>query len=88
MGSRLKDDGTKNLKNILHCVRYGRGVRNDLTPAVLIAPLPDFDSLDDTTQRRLRFEQSWLYSLIIDFISILHTPEYKSNGMLQPAYDD
>lgn len=88
MDSRLKDDGIKNLKNILRCVRYGREAKNDSTPAVLIAPLPDFDLLDDTIKRRLRFEQSWLYSLIIDFISILLTQEYKANGMVQPMHDD
>lgn len=35
--------------------------------------------IDPATQGRLRFEQSWLYSLIIDFMSVLHTPTAKSD---------
>jgi intron-binding protein aquarius len=38
-----------------------------------------FEAGDEATKQRLRFEQSWLYSLIIDFISILHTPGHKSD---------
>ena len=30
-------------------------------------------------KKKLRFEQSWLYSLMIDFISILYTPTSKSD---------
>ena len=35
--------------------------------------------LDAQMKKRLRFEQSWLYSLMIDFISILYTPTSKSD---------
>ncbi len=38
--------------------------------------------VDAATKKRLRFEQSWLYSLIIDFISILYSPESKSDRMV------
>ena len=41
-----------------------------------------FDSADDATKAKLRFEQSWLYSLVVDFISILYTPASRSDGMI------
>jgi intron-binding protein aquarius len=38
-----------------------------------------FDAADKATQGSLRFEQSWLYSLIIDFLSILYSPESRAD---------
>jgi intron-binding protein aquarius len=35
--------------------------------------------LDDATKKKLRFEQSWLYSLMIDFLSIIYAPGSKSD---------
>src|SRR5271169_5031994 len=35
--------------------------------------------LDAATKKKLRFEQSWLYSLMIDFLSIIYTPGSKSD---------
>lgn len=37
-------------------------------------------TIDKATQAKLRFEQSWLYSLTIDFVSILNTPGNKADG--------
>jgi intron-binding protein aquarius len=37
--------------------------------------------VDDATKAKLRFDQSWLYSLIIDFVSILHSPGSRSDGI-------
>jgi intron-binding protein aquarius len=41
-----------------------------------------FEAADDATKSRLRFEQSWLYSLVVDFISILYTPGSRSDGTI------
>jgi intron-binding protein aquarius len=41
-----------------------------------------FTDADNMTQAKLRFEQSWLYSLVVDFISILYTPGSRSDGTL------
>ncbi|KAK2594216.1 hypothetical protein QQS21_008058 [Conoideocrella luteorostrata] len=38
-----------------------------------------YDAADDTIKARLRFERSWLYSLLLDFLSVLYDgskPEY------------
>lgn len=32
-----------------------------------------FDAADDTVKARLRFERSWLYSLLLDFLGLLYT---------------
>jgi len=37
-------------------------------------------TLDDETKAKLRFEQSWLYSLILDFISISYNAPYHTDG--------
>ncbi|KJZ76028.1 hypothetical protein HIM_04484 [Hirsutella minnesotensis 3608] len=36
------------------------------------ASLKRYDAADETTKARLRFERSWLYSLLLDFMSILY----------------
>lgn len=41
-----------------------------------------FEAADDATKGKLRFEQSWLYSLVVDFISILYSPGSRSDGTL------
>ena len=41
-----------------------------------------FDAADKAIQGKLRFEQSWLYSLIVDFLSILYSPESRTDGTL------
>ena len=40
-----------------------------------------YDAADDATKARLRFERSWLYSLFLDFLSMLYEPAAKP-GML------
>lgn len=35
-----------------------------------------FDSADDATKARLRFDRSWLYSLSLDFLSSLHSTSF------------
>ena len=39
-------------------------------------------NVDDATKANIRFERSWLYSLIVDFISILNSPSVKSERIL------
>jgi intron-binding protein aquarius len=31
-----------------------------------------YDAADDATKARLRFERSWLYTLLLDFLNIIH----------------
>jgi len=38
--------------------------------------------LDAATKKKLRFEQSWLYSLMIDFLSIIYTSGSKSDRIV------
>lgn len=39
-----------------------------------------YDASDEPTKARLRFDRSWLYTLALDFLSVLHTK--KAKGML------
>ncbi|KAH7144070.1 hypothetical protein EDB81DRAFT_797345 [Dactylonectria macrodidyma] len=41
-----------------------------------------YDAADDATKARLRFERSWLYTLLLDFLGILHTEGSKSDRVL------
>lgn len=45
------------------------------------ASLRRYDAADDTTKARLRFERSWLYTLVLDYLRLLHTGS-SSNGMV------
>jgi len=36
-----------------------------------------YDAAEDTVKSRLRFERSWLYTLLLDFLSQLYNPESK-----------
>lgn len=36
-----------------------------------------FDAGDDATKARLRFERSWLYTLLLDFLSIVYEENRK-----------
>lgn len=40
------------------------------------ASLKRYEAADESTKARLRFERSWLYSLLLDFMSLL----YEGNG--------
>lgn len=40
-----------------------------------------YDAADEDVKSRLRFERSWLYSLLLDFLNQLYDPKSKS-GML------
>jgi intron-binding protein aquarius len=53
-------------------------VSNGSKQRVLLSNDPSL-LIDEATKGRLRFEQSWLYSLIIDFMSVLYTPSVKSD---------
>ncbi|KAK5988865.1 RNA helicase aquarius [Cladobotryum mycophilum] len=46
------------------------------------AALKRFDAADDATKARLRFERSWLYTLLLDFLSLLYTEQNKSDQLL------
>lgn len=39
-----------------------------------------YDAADETSQARLRFERSWLYSMILDFVGRLYDPAQTSLG--------
>lgn len=39
-----------------------------------------YEAADETTQARLRFERSWLYSMILDFVSRLYEPSQANLG--------
>ncbi|KAJ4292140.1 hypothetical protein N0V88_005767 [Collariella sp. IMI 366227] len=41
-----------------------------------------YDSADDATKARLRFERSWLYTLILDFLSLLYSGSAKQDHVL------
>jgi intron-binding protein aquarius len=37
-----------------------------------------YDAADDSIKARLRFERSWLYSLLLDFLALLYSDSSKS----------
>lgn len=39
-----------------------------------------YDAADETSQARLRFERSWLYSMILDFVKRLYEPTQTNLG--------
>ncbi|KAL2146025.1 hypothetical protein VTI28DRAFT_5364 [Corynascus sepedonium] len=41
-----------------------------------------YDSADDATKSRLRFERSWLYTLVLDFLSLLYNENPKPEHLL------
>ncbi|OBT64896.1 hypothetical protein VE03_06453 [Pseudogymnoascus sp. 23342-1-I1] len=41
-----------------------------------------YEAADDTTKARLRFERSWLYTMLLDFFSQLHDTKNKSDNLL------
>lgn len=47
------------------------------------ASLKRYEAADEATKARLRFERSWLYSLILDFISILYDTDRQSGKSRQ-----
>lgn len=44
-----------------------------------------YDAADDATKARLRFERSWLYSLLLDFLTRLFGAQ--ESGMFDRAHD-
>jgi intron-binding protein aquarius len=44
-----------------------------------------YDAADDTAKARLRFERSWLYTLLLDFLALLYQPKGNA-GMLEPSW--
>ena len=48
------------------------------------ASLKRYDAADDAAKARLRFERSWLYTLVLDYLRMLHS-ESRSNGMVSPS---
>ncbi|KAL2020353.1 hypothetical protein VTK56DRAFT_8482 [Thermocarpiscus australiensis] len=41
-----------------------------------------YDSADDATKARLRFERSWLYTLVLDFLAVLYSDNAKQEHVL------
>ncbi|AEO69582.1 uncharacterized protein THITE_2120208 [Thermothielavioides terrestris NRRL 8126] len=41
-----------------------------------------YDSADDATKARLRFERSWLYTLVLDFLALLYSGSAKQEHVL------
>ncbi|KAL2264028.1 hypothetical protein VTK26DRAFT_3332 [Humicola hyalothermophila] len=41
-----------------------------------------YDSADDPTKARLRFERSWLYTLVLDFLTLLYSGNAKQEHVL------
>lgn len=41
-----------------------------------------YDAADDATKSRLRFERSWLYTLVLDFLNLLYMDNVKDEQML------
>ncbi|KAF7559329.1 hypothetical protein G7046_g4827 [Stylonectria norvegica] len=41
-----------------------------------------YDAADDATKARLRFERSWLYTLLLDFLGLLYTENSKPDQVL------
>jgi intron-binding protein aquarius len=39
-----------------------------------------YDSADDATKARLRFERSWLYTLVLDFFALLYSGNAKQGS--------
>lgn len=46
------------------------------------ASLKRYDAADDETKARLRFERSWLYTLLLDFINLLYSDSSKPDQEL------
>ena len=44
-----------------------------------------YDAADDATKARLRFERSWLYTSILDFLASLYS-DHPKQGMLSPLW--
>ena len=42
-----------------------------------------YDAADEATKARLRFERSWLYSLVLDFLAMLYGDDESTDGKLQ-----
>lgn len=50
------------------------------------ASLKRYDAADDATKARLRFERSWLYTLVLDYLRLLHA-DSSSHGIVSlPIY--
>ena len=47
------------------------------------ASLKRYEAADESTKARLRFERSWLYSLLLDFLSLLYDASRKTGMPLQ-----
>ena len=48
------------------------------------AALKRWDAADDATKSRLRFERSWLYTLLLDFLSLLFEAKGKPGAFRMP----
>lgn len=46
------------------------------------AALKRYDAADDATKARLRFERSWLYTLLLDFLTLLYEGQDKADETL------
>lgn len=41
-----------------------------------------YDAADDATKARLRFERSWLYTLVLDFLALLYSGNAKQGSWI------
>lgn len=48
------------------------------------ASVKRYDAADDATKARLRFERSWLFTLVLDYLRLLHA-ESGSQGTYHPC---
>lgn len=61
-------------------LREAKFARHNALRKAWRASLKRYDAADDATKARLRFERSWLYTLVLDYLRLLHS-ESRSNGM-------
>lgn len=45
-----------------------------------------YDASDESSKARLRFERSWLFQMILDFISLLYKPTEEGNEDMQGEF--
>jgi intron-binding protein aquarius len=52
------------------------------------AAIKRFDAADDATKARLRFERSWLYTAVLDFLTLLYSDSVKQGMPNAPTTFD
>lgn len=44
-----------------------------------------YDAADETTKAKLRFDRSWLYTLVLNFLSLMYAPQAKIGECNSPC---